>query len=125
MELFIPSLLILLIGAVIVIGIIPRITPFFIFVLVVIFFGISVYAHYKMFKYEYRVNLWRDLMGSSIRIVLGVALAIGILVATLNLFTNIKISVPVFSILEPKAETILKGYSNVPIEKIIELEKQL
>jgi branched-subunit amino acid permease len=79
-----------------------------------------------MFKYEYSVNLWRDLMASSVNIVLGVVLAIGILVATLNLFTNIKISVPVLSLVEPtKAESIVKGYSNIPIEKIIELEKQL
>ena len=126
MELFIPSLLILLISSAVVIGVIPRITPFFIFILVVIFFGISVYAHYKMFKYEYSINLWRDLMASSVNIVLGVVLAIGILVATLNLFTNIKISVPVLSLVEPtKAESIVKGYSNIPIEKIIELEKQL
>ena len=125
MELFIPSLFILLLGAVIVIAIIPRITPFFIFIIIVIFFVISVYAHYKMFKYEYSINLWRDIMAKSVPIFLGIAISIGILVATLNLFTNIKITAPVFSIMEPKTETIVKGYSNIPIEKIIELEKQL
>lgn len=125
MELFLPSLLVLLLASFIVIGVIPRITPFFIFVIIVIFFGISVYAHYQMFKHEYEISTWRDLAGSSVPIVIGLAITIGVLVATLNIFTNIKITPPSFSFFEPKSNSIIKGYSNIPIEKIIELEKQL
>ena len=122
MELFLPSLLVLLFSAIIVIGVIPRITPFFIFVVVVIFFSISVYAHYMMFKHEYAINPWRDTLAKSAPIVFGVIITIGIIVSTLNIFTNIKITAPVF---QSKPESIIKGYSNIPIEKIIELEKQL
>ena len=125
MELFVPSLIILLLGAVIVLGVIPRITPFFVFILIVIFFSISVYAHYMMFKHEYATTVWKDTLSNYLPIVIGTVIAIGIIVASLNLFTNIKISAPVFSVLQPKPEAIVKGYSNIPIEKIIELEKQL
>lgn len=125
MELFLPSLIVLLLGAVMVLTIIPRITPFYIFVLTVIFFGISVYAHFMMFSYEYKSSAWRDVAANSVPAIVGAAIAIGILVASLNLFTNIKITPPSFSVFQSKPEAIVKGYSNIPIEKIIELEKQL
>lgn len=125
MELFIPSLLVLSLGAIIVLAVIPRITPFFIFVLTVIFFIISVYAHYMMFKHEYATTVWRDTLGQSIPAVLGTLISIGLLVSFLNIFTNIKITPPSFSVFQTTPQSIVKGYSNVPIEKIIELEKQL
>lgn len=125
MELFLPSLLVLLLGAIMVLAIIPRITPFYIFILTVVFFIISVYAHYMMFRHEYTVNLWKDTLGKSVPAVLGTLIAIGILVSFLNLFTNIKITPPSFSVFQSSPQSIVKGYSNVPIEKIIELEKQL
>ena len=125
MELYLPSLVVLLLGAVIVLTIIPRITPFFIFVICVVFFVISVYAHYKMFSHEYKTSPWRDTLVNYVPAIIGSAIAIGLLVATLNIFTNIKITPPSFSVFQTKPEAIVKGYSNIPIEKIIELEKQL
>jgi hypothetical protein len=125
MELFLPSLLVLLFSAVIVLTVIPRVTPFFIFVITVIFFIIAVYSHYMMFKHEYVINTWRDTFAKSVPAVIGSAIAIGILISTLNIFTNIKITPPSFSVFQTKPQAIVKGYSNIPIEKIIELEKQL
>jgi hypothetical protein len=125
MELFLPSLFILVLSAAIVFGVIPRITPFFIFVIIVIFLCISLYAHYMMFKYEYTINPWRDTLAKSIPAVFGFIITVGLLVATLNLFTNIKIPFTLPTIFQSKPESIIKGYSNIPIEKIIELEKQL
>jgi hypothetical protein len=78
-----------------------------------------------MFSYEYTSSLWRDTLANFIPAIIGFAITIGILVASLNIFTNIKITPPSFSIFQSKPEAILKGYSNIPIEKIIELEKQL
>ena len=125
MELFLPSLLILVFSAAIVFGVIPRITPFFIFVIVVIFLGISVYAHYMMFKYEYTINPWRDTLAKSVPAVIGFIITVGLLIATLNIFTTVKINLPALSGFQSKPESLIKGYSNIPIEKIIELEKQL
>lgn len=125
MELFVPSLFTLLLGAVLVLTVIPRITPFFIFIIVVIFFSLSVYSHYLLFKSDYETLVWRDYLANSIPIVFGVIIAIGIVVSTLNLFTNVKITMPVISFSNTKPQAQLKGYSNIPIEKIIELEKQL
>lgn len=125
MELFLPSLLILVFSAAIVFGVIPRITPFFIFVIVVIFLGISVYAHYMMFKYEYTINPWRDTLAKSVPAVIGFIITVGLLIATLNIFTTVKINLPALTRFQSKPESLIKGYSNIPIEKIIELEKQL
>jgi len=125
MELFLPSLIVLLLGAVIVLTVIPRITPFYIFVITVIFFSISVYSHYMMFSYEYKSSPWRDTAAKSVPAIIGTAIALGFFITLLNIFTGIKITPPSFSVFETKPESIVKGYSNIPIEKIIELEKQL
>jgi hypothetical protein len=81
-----------------------------------------------MFKHEYVISLWRDSLQNSIPLLFGVIITIGILIATLNMFTNIKITVPKFTVVQPKEQAFITDkpkYSNIPIEKIIELEKQL
>lgn len=78
-----------------------------------------------MFKHEYATTVWRDTLGQSIPAVLGTVIALGLLVSFLNIFTNIKITPPSFSVFQTTPQSIVKGYSNIPIEKIIELEKQL
>jgi len=125
MELFLPSLFVLLLSAVLVLAFIPRISPLYIFIITLFFFCIAVYAHYEMFKHEYIESPWRDTLYNSLPAVIGVAITIGVIVTLLNLFTNIKITAPKFSFFQSEPEEILKGYSNIPIEKIIELEKQL
>jgi len=128
MELFLPTLFVLLMSGVFVFGIVPKITPSIIFILTIIFFCIAVYAHYMMFKHEYLISPWRDYMKNSVPIIFGFIIAIGILIATLNMFTNIKITVPKFMVVQPKEQAFISDkpkYSNIPIEKIIELEKQL
>jgi len=128
MELFLPSLFVLLMSGVFVFAIVPKITPKIIFILTVIFFCIAVYAHYMMFKHEYLISPWRDNLKNYIPIIFGVIITVGILIATLNIFTNIKITLPKITVFEPKEQAFISDkpkYSNIPIEKIIELEKQL
>jgi len=128
MELFLPSLFVLLISGLFVFGIVPKISPTIIFIITVIFFCIAVYAHYMMFKHEYLISPWRDSMQNYIPVIFGIIIIIGILIASLNMFTNIKIILPKFTVVEPKEQAFISDkpkYSNIPIEKIIELEKQL
>jgi len=128
MELFLPTLFVLLMSGVFVFAIVPKITPTTIFILTIIFFSIAAYAHYMMFKHEYFISLWRDSLQNSMPLLFGVIITIGILIATLNMFTNIKITVPKFTVVQPKEQAFITDkpkYSNIPIEKIIELEKQL
>ena len=128
MELFLPTLAVLLLSGVFVFGIVPKISPTIIFILTVIFFCIAVYAHYMMFKQEYTLSLWRDSLQNSIPLVFGIIIGVGILIATLNMFTNIKITMPTFTVFQPKEQAFISNkpkYSDIPIEKIMELEKQL
>jgi membrane-associated HD superfamily phosphohydrolase len=125
MELFLPSLFILLLSAVLVLGVVPRISPLIIFIITLTFLVVAGWAHYQMFHYEYQTMAWRDYLTNSAPIVIGVILTVGILIAFLNIFTNVKITMPKISFFESEPESIIKGYSNIPIEKIIELEKQL
>ena len=128
MELFLPTLTILILSGVFVFGIVPKISPTIIFILTIFFFFIAVYAHYMMFKHEYSLSLWRDSLQTRLPIVFGIIIAVGILIATLNMFTNIKITMPTFSVLQPKEQAFISNkpkYANIPIEKIMELEKQL
>jgi hypothetical protein len=128
MELFLPTLLVLILSGLFVFGIVPKISPTIIFILTVIFFVIAVYAHYMMFKQEYTRSLWRDSLQNQIPIVFGLLIGVGILIATLNMFTNIKITMPTFTVFEPKEQAFISSkakYANIPIEKIMNLEKQL
>ena len=128
MELFLPTLFVLLLSGIFVFGVVPKMSPSIIFVITVIFFCIASYAHYMMFKHEYLISPWRDSLKNSVPILFAVIITIGILIATLNIFTNIKITVPKFTVFEPKEQAFITNkpkYSNIPIEKIIELEKQL
>ena len=128
MELFLPTLFVLLMSGVFVFAIVPKMLPKIIFLLTIIFFSIAVYSHYMMFKHEYAISTWRDNLKTYIPALFGIIITIGILVATLNLFTNIKITVPKFTVFQPKVQAFITDkpkYSDIPIEKIIELEKQL
>jgi len=130
MELFLPSLVILLLAGFVVLFIIPRISPFIIFILCTVFFILALYGHSLLFYNEYKSSLWRDSLRNSVPAILAGVISIGILIATLNLFTNIKINMPTFSLgsvegRNQKVFSTVNGYTNIPIEKIKELEKQL
>ena len=144
MELFVPSLVMLLLAGFIVLFIIPRISPFIIFVLCTIFFILAIYGHSLLFYNEYKYSLWKDSLQNSVPTILTIVIAIGLIISILNLFTNIKINIPIPSLsiesiqpiqgvqpIQPiqgtnqKKFSTVDGYKNIPIEKIKELEKQL
>ena len=60
MELFLPSLVLIIIAAFFVFLVIPRVSPTIIFLLCIFFLFTMVQAHYSMFKDEYKLNSWRD-----------------------------------------------------------------
>lgn len=129
MELFLPSFFVILLTAVIVFGILPRLSPFLIFILCSIFLFISVSVHYSMFSSEYKNMISTDFLVNNSTIIMGVVVAIGILLAVSNLFIGTKFSLPTMSYGTPrindKVITTKKNYSNIPLEKLLEAEKQL
>lgn len=57
MELFIPSLVVLVVAAVIVFLLLPNLSPYILGVLAISFLVAGVYQHYSMFPYEYRTSM--------------------------------------------------------------------
>ena len=104
MELFLPSLLIILLSGFLVFGIIPRFSPFVIFVLCVAFLLVSCYIHYSMFSGQYKNMFSSGLTGVSKDVVFTIPgisvniptllltglLVVGLLFAILNLSAGLK-----------------------------------
>ena len=75
MEIFLPSFLILLLAAVVVFTVVPRLGPLVITVLSILLLVFGVYHHWDLFKSEYRLSTWQDSMvfkGLAPALVLGV-----------------------------------------------------
>ena len=53
MELFIPSLIVLVLGAIVCFAVLPKMSPYTLAVTAMILFGLGVWQHYSMFPYEY------------------------------------------------------------------------
>lgn len=73
MELFIPSLLAIIIAAAIVMFVLPRFSPVILGVVALIFLVLAAYNHYNFFAYEYRQSTWQlPLVSYAPYIILGV-----------------------------------------------------
>ena len=129
MELFLPSFFVLLFTAVIVFGILPRVSPFIIFVLCTIFLIISVRIHYSMFSSNYSNLLSGNFLQANAMYIFIGFIVVGVLVAGSNLFIGTSFSLPSFSMKSPtsniKVISSKKNYSNIPLEKLLEAERNL
>lgn len=126
MELFLPSFFVLLLTGVLVFFIIPRFSPFVIFALCIVFLIISVRTHWMMFSTEYNSMLTSSLVKNAGPAILMAIITTGVIIGMLNLFAGFKINVvPTFGATNLKVITNKKNYSSIPIEKLMEAEKQL
>ena len=62
MELFIPSLIVLLTCFLIIIFVMPNISPYMLGAMCMFMFAIGVWQHYSMFPYEYRGSMVTDML---------------------------------------------------------------
>ncbi len=75
MEIFLPSLLIILLAAVVTFVILPRFSPYVLTILSIVLLVFGVYHHYGLFKDEYRLATWyQNTSFLAPALVLGVAL---------------------------------------------------
>ena len=73
MELFLPSLLIFVLAAILIIGVYPYVSPFILALLAALTIGLVVHQHTQFFQDEYRNITWKDaLQGSSGSILIGI-----------------------------------------------------
>ena len=62
MELFIPSLIVLILSALVFFYILPRLSPYVLGFLAFAMFGLGIWQHYSMFPYEYRASMVTDMI---------------------------------------------------------------
>lgn len=127
MELFLPSFLVIVVAGIIVFGIIPRFSPFFVFVLCATFLFISISIHLSMFSDQYKSLLSTGLLqGSSSGIIIAI-IVIGVILAVLNLFSGFKFKLPSVAFGDDSHYKVIssKNYRNVPLEKFHEFQKQI
>ena len=74
MELFLPSLLIILLASVVVFTVIPRFAPMTLTIIALVLLLLGVGHHYKLFKDEYRLSTWQTSSFIAPALVIGVAL---------------------------------------------------
>ena len=122
MELFLPSLVIIIIAAFFVFLVVPRVSPSIIFLLCVFFLFTMIQAHYSMFKHEYKLNTWRDQLRVLAQPILISIIIIGIIFASSQFIFGLNLTN-----LIDKAKSIFapSKYSNISPSKLAELEKQL
>jgi hypothetical protein len=85
MELFIPSLIVLVLGAIVCFVVLPKLSPYTLAMTAILLFTLGVYQHYSMFPYEYSSDrLMLTVQGYGPFIMLGaviLAVVVGIMVA--------------------------------------------
>jgi hypothetical protein len=62
MELFIPSLVVLILGALFGFVLLPRLSPYVLGGLAIAMFGLGLWQHYTMFPYEYKASMATDVL---------------------------------------------------------------
>jgi len=62
MELFIPSIAVLIFGALICFFILPKMSPYILGLLCLAMFSLGVWQHYSMFPYEYRASMVTNML---------------------------------------------------------------
>ena len=125
MELFLPSLFILSLTAFVVFFILPRFSPYIVFILCSIFLVFASYAHFKVYSNEYKNLMFFDIIKNS-PMLLFILIVLGVLLATSNLFTGFKFKMPRITFSDNiKQISNVKNLTNISFDKIRELEKQV
>ena len=83
MELFIPSLVVLVFAAVIVFLLLPNLSPYILGILAISFLVAGVYQHYSMFPYEYRTSMISEALKQYSGFIMIGAMIFGLLVVLL------------------------------------------
>ena len=126
MELFLPSLLVLLLTFAIVFLVIPRFSPFIIFVLCAIFLVLASYSHFNTYSNEYKNLMFFEYLKSTPLLII-LLMTGGILFASSNLLKGFSFRLPTISFADPSLMRIsnVKNTRLIPTEKIRELEAQV
>jgi len=102
MELFIPSLIVIVLGAIVFFVLLPKLAPYTLGVMSIILFVVGVYSHYSMFPYEYGGSM-KDMMRDYAGLIMLVATILGFTVAIMLVYGG-----------NPPPMSSLPGISSLP-----------
>lgn len=106
MELFLPSVLVFLLAAGIVIALLPRFSPLIIVTLAIALLFVGTYHHFQIFWNEYRQSTWQDTLKIFAPTLILLAIFVYLLFVILSFFTGGSVPVPPMpNIQMPTAET--------------------
>lgn len=94
MELFLPSILVLLIACGIVFAIIPKLSPMIIAILSIVLLTVATYHHFTLFSSEYRLSTWQDILKTYAPGVFIIVLIIFIIFSIIGFFGGTSVPVP-------------------------------
>lgn len=60
MEIFLPSVFLMLVVCIFTMLFVPKLSPFVIAIIATVFIGLTAYNHYALFSNEYRIMTWAD-----------------------------------------------------------------
>jgi hypothetical protein len=84
MELFIPSLVALLLGAAVFFVLLPKMSPYMLGLLAAVFFVVGAYQHYQMFPYEYSASQLKFLLQDYAPFAMLIAVILGLIIAIMT-----------------------------------------
>jgi hypothetical protein len=106
MQLFIPSILVALVGIIIVVIVLPNFSPLIIVIVSTILLLAGTYHHYTLFQHEYKQSTWQD---GLIRFAPGImilSIMLFLFISITGLFSSGSVPVPSMPAMElPPAET--------------------
>jgi hypothetical protein len=106
MELFLPSILVFLIAAGVVIALLPRFSPLIIVSLAIALLFFGTYHHFQVFWNEYRQSTWQDTLKIFAPTLILIAIFVYLLFVILSFFTGGAVPVPPMpNVQMPSAET--------------------
>jgi hypothetical protein len=94
MEIFIPSLIVLIIALTITFFVAPRATPVMAGILSLLFLGFGIYDHYTMFETEYRQSTWQTGLKVYAPAIMIGAIFLFVLLGIVSTFTGGSVPVP-------------------------------
>lgn len=93
MEWFIPSLLALVLAAIVCFVFLPKLSPYTLGVLAIAMFGVGIWQHSKMFPYQYRPSVITDILSDYAGFIMTAAVIIGAMVMMMIYFGGVPPSV--------------------------------
>lgn len=94
MEFFLPSLLIFLIATVVIVFLLPKLSPLLIVTFAAILLTLGVYHHFKLFWNEYQQSTWQDQLKLFAPGIMLAIIIVYVLFSILMFFTGGKVPVP-------------------------------